>query len=395
MPATPPEKVIILSSLYPPHLGGIEKYSESLARALSQEFDIHVFCMNTEGLPELRRERSVTVHRLECTPLFEKRLPLPKKSALSALEQFIVDNQVKYALIQTRLYPFNLDAARLFKRKGIPFCVVEHGTGHVRFKNRLANLLWPCYEHGMTAILKQLCQDYYGVSQAAVDWLKHFKITGKGLLHNGIAPSDFTGIDSGWRVSHQIPADAIIVVFAGRILRSKGPVDLLKACDKLNDPSLHVVIAGDGDMHLLNPWRDKERVHILGGIPHAEMLRVFKDAQIFCLPTAYPEGLPTVILEAGALHLPVIASPAGGIIEVIHDGETGLIVPAGNPVELSKALARLIHDQALREELGRNLMDLVLSEFTWGSIAQKAARIIQSHDIEQVHPAEIDKKHQN
>jgi glycosyltransferase involved in cell wall biosynthesis len=120
------------------------------------------------------------------------------------------------------------------------------------------------------------------------------------------------------------------------------------------------------------------------------MLRVFKDAQIFCLPTAYPEGLPTVILEAGALRLPVIASPAGGIAEVIHDGETGLIVPAGNPVELSKALARLIHDQALREELGRNLMDLVLSEFTWGSIAQKAARIIQSHDIEQIHPAKVD-----
>ena len=395
MPISPPEKVIIISSLYPPHLGGVEKYSESLAQALSQEFDVHVFCMNTEGLPEIQRDRSVTVHRLECTPLFEKRLPLPKKSALSTLEHFLADNQVKYALIQTRLYPFNLDAARLFRKKGIPFCIVEHGTGHVRFKNGLMNLLWPWYEHGMTAMFKQLCQDYYGVSQAAVDWLKHFNIQGKGLLPNGIDPSVFTGIDSGWRVSHQIPADAVVVVFAGRILKSKGPADLLKACDKLNNPLVHVVIAGDGDMELLAPWQSAERVHILGGVPHAEMLRIFKDAQIFCLPTAYPEGLPTVILEAGALRLPVIASAAGGIVEVIHDGKTGVIVPAGNPTELAKALARLIQDQALREELGRNLMELILAEYTWESTAQKAARIIHSHDIDQIHSTQIDNKHQD
>lgn len=395
MPSTPPEKVIILSSLYPPHLGGVEKYSESLAQALSQDFDVHVFCMNTEGLPELRRERSITVHRLGCTPLFNKRLPLPKKSALITLENFLSDNQVKYAMIQTRLYPFNLDAARLFKKKAIPFCIVEHGTGHVRFRNGLTDLLWSGYEHGMTAMFKQLSRDFYGVSQAAVEWLNHFNIAGKGILPNGIDPANFTGIDSGWRVNHQIPADAIVVVFAGRILRSKGPVDLLKACDKLNNPLLHVVIAGDGDMQLLTPWKDKEKVHILGSVPHSEMLRILKDAQIFCLPSAYPEGLPTVILEAGALRLPVIASTAGGIAEVIHDGETGLIIPARNPAELSKALARLIDNQALREELGRNLMALVLSEFTWESIAQKAAQIIRSQNVEQIHSSQVDDKHQN
>lgn len=381
MPAALPGKIMIVSSLYPPHLGGVEKYTESLAAALAADFDVHVFAMNTEGLPEIQRQKEVTIHRLACSPLFNKRLPYPKKTALTELERFLSENQIKYALIQTRLYPFNLEAARLFRKKGIPFCVIEHGTGHVRFGSFLTNVLWSGYEHGMTALFKRLCHDFYGVSQAAVEWLRHFRITGKGVLPNSINPADFTGIDSGWRAKLEIPPEAILAVFAARVLREKGVVDLLKAYDRLKLPALHVIIAGDGEMRILDPWRESKHVHILGAVPHAELLKILKDAQIFCLPTSYPEGLPTGILEAGALRLPVIASNAGGIAEIIRDGETGLIVPANSPAELAKALMRLSGDADLRERLGRNLMTLVLAEYSWERTAQKAAQIIRSHDI--------------
>lgn len=248
---------------------------------------------------------------------------------------------------------------------------------------------WQLYEHGITVRWKKICSAYYGVSQAGAEWLSHFGIKAQGVIPNGINPAEFDSVEPNWRSGVGIPDDAILVTFAGRVLKTKGILDLLTACAQLDNPRLHLLIAGDGEMELLEPWRSDPRVHILGKVVHSELLTILKDTQIFCLPTAYPEGLPTVILEAGALGVPVVATDRGGIAEVVKDGETGLIVPAEDPTSLSRALQSLIDFAELRWRYGRALRDLIYAHYTWENSGALVREKILSHTIKQNHPKEI------
>ena len=121
-------------------------------------------------------------------------------------------------------------------------------------------------------------------------------------------------------------------------------------------------------MELLDSWRVNSHIHILGQISHSELLSLFAESQIFCLPTTYPEGLPTVILEAGFSGIPVITVDSGGIRDVIFDDITGLFVESGSPEQLRIKLELLIRNSSERQRLGSNLQNLIQKEFIWPEI---------------------------
>ena len=130
------KKVALISSLYPPHLGGVEIYSHSLAHALAEYYDVHVFCMNTEALPETSAENGLTVHALPCVRLFNGRLPIPTAAAHRKAKVLFGENEFSFGIVQTRLYPFNLWAAQLLTKMHTGLMVIEHGSDYVKFENR-------------------------------------------------------------------------------------------------------------------------------------------------------------------------------------------------------------------------------------------------------------------
>ncbi len=372
----PRQKIAIISSLYMHHLGGVEMYSQSLAQALSSRYDVHIFCMNTEGLPSETREGKLVIHALPCWRLFGGRLPIPKPSALKRAAALLSAHGFSFAIIQTRLYPFNLWAADYFHRHRTRFILIEHGTGYIQFGNRLVDLLWRGYEAFMTAAFKRRCQSFYAVSQAGSDWLAAIGLASRGVIPNGVFAANLAQPAASWRLTRNIPADALVLTFAGRVIREKGVIDLLQAADQLGNDQLHVVIAGGGDLTLLDAWRDRENVHILGQIPHEELLQLLQDSQLFCLPTAYPEGLPTVVLEAGLFALPVISTSKGGLREVILPGETGIIIPANDVPALQEAIQELVDDPVKRKQYGSALQKLVLDHYIWEKIADQVHQLV-------------------
>ena len=360
--------IVIFSSLYLPHLGGVEQFTQSLAKSLAAECKVSVICLNTEAIPQDTRDGRLTVQYLPCYSLFQGRLPIPRPITHHLLRSFLQTNQIEFAIIQTRLYPLSLQAARILSELNIPFILIEHGTGHIQFGKGFMNRIWKLYEHGITVGLKRYCKNYYGVSQASLDWLHHFGITGKGIIHNGVNPADFQALQPLFREKFCIPSQAVLIVFAGRILKEKGILDLLQAFDRIDSDNVHLFIAGTGEMELLDSWRANPRIHILGQISHSELLSLFAESQIFCLPTTYPEGLPTVILEAGFSGIPVVTVDSGGIRDVIFDDITGLFVKSGSPEQLRKKLEHLIRNSSERQRLGSNLQNLIQKEFIWPEI---------------------------
>ena len=370
------KQIIIISSLFLPHLGGVEQYTQSIARALASDYDVTVFCLNTEKQPEQESDQAVSIKRLSCYSLFKGRLPVPKISALRQVRIFFKTHSVDFAIIQTRLYPFNLWAAAFIHRNKIPHILIEHGTGHIDYGNWWMNRLWKLYEHGLTIGFRFFCKDYFGVSQASLDWLQHFGIKGKGVLHNGIDPEDFIVPEKFRRDRFSIPQDSVLIVFAGRIIKEKGILTLLQAFDQITSDNVHLLIAGTGDMDIVQPWESNQKIHFLGQISHKELLSLIHESQIFCLPTMYPEGLPTVILEAGFLGIPVVTTDTGGIREVIFDRKTGVFVQPGDPDLLSREIQDLLRNVSERERLGANLKKLVNDEFIWPKIVLKVKTII-------------------
>ncbi len=143
------------------------------------------------------------------------------------------------------------------------------------------------------------------------------------------------------------------LAFAGRLMAAKALDVALSALALV--PDVRLVIVGDGpDRAALERQRDAlglgDRVRFLGGLGRDGVLRVFRAADAVLLSSRW-ENFPHVVVEALAVGTPVIASAVGGVPEVVRDGENGLLVPAGDSEALAAAIRRLLGDDELRARL--------------------------------------------
>jgi glycosyltransferase involved in cell wall biosynthesis len=134
---------------------------------------------------------------------------------------------------------------------------------------------------------------------------------------------------------------ATVALSVARLHPQKGLEDLFAAAALLrHEPDLHVVVAGDGPDHaLLQTAIDRAglhgRMHLLG--ERADVANLLARADLFVLPSRF-EGLPSAVIEAMAAALPVVATAAGGVPELVEHGRTGWVVPIARPIALADAM---------------------------------------------------------
>ena len=151
----------------------------------------------------------------------------------------------------------------------------------------------------------------------------------------------------------ELALDGPSLAFAGRLTAQK---DLDVAFDALADvPAATLVVLGDGPERASLERRVRDaglngRVRFLGSGTREDVLRLFRAADAAVLPSRW-ENMPHALLEALAVGTPVVAAAVGGVPEVVHDGENGLLVPPGDAAALGAAIARLLDDHGLRERL--------------------------------------------
>jgi glycosyltransferase involved in cell wall biosynthesis len=149
------------------------------------------------------------------------------------------------------------------------------------------------------------------------------------------------------------PADPPEVLYAGRLSAEKGILDLLAAADG----DVRLTIAGDG------PLRDRVP-QALGFVPHDELGPLYERASVVAVPS-HREGFGVVCAEAMAYGRPVVAGAVGGLLDLVVDGETGLLVEPGDVRGLREALERLLADGELRRRLGENARRRARDRFSW------------------------------
>jgi glycosyltransferase involved in cell wall biosynthesis len=135
------------------------------------------------------------------------------------------------------------------------------------------------------------------------------------------------------------PEDPPHVLFVGRLSPEKGALEFAAATG-----GLPRVIVGDG------PLRDRVR-EARGFVPSGEVGRYLERAAVVCVPSLR-EGYGMTCAEAMAHGRPVVASAVGGLLDLVEDGVTGLLVPPGDVAALRASVKRLLGDRELRERLG-------------------------------------------
>jgi glycosyltransferase involved in cell wall biosynthesis len=159
----------------------------------------------------------------------------------------------------------------------------------------------------------------------------------------------------------QIPRDAICLLYAGRMRKEKGVLDLVSAFEQLGEEvdHLHLMLVGIDEEDLLSECKGN-KLHVVGYTRQTEAYMAAAD--IICLPS-YREGFGSVLLEGAACGLPAVASRIYGVTDAVVENKTGLLHPPQDVAALTDALQRLVLDTDLRLALGKNAYERALGSF--------------------------------
>jgi starch synthase len=391
-----PLKVALLSREYPPEIyGGAGVHVEYLARELARHVTVAVHCF---GAPRQRPEVERTY-----SPWSELSGSAPHMAALRTLS---VDLAMAAAVEDARLAHSHTWYANFAGH----LAKLLYGIPHVMTSHSLEPLRpWKAEQLGGGYALSSFCERVSIEAADAViavsrgmkrDILQAYRGVAPERVHiiyNGIDPEEYRpNAASDVLTREGIDASRPYVVFVGRITRQKGVVHLLEAARHLDPRAELVLCAGEPDtpeiaaevrtLVLELEQRRGKIVWIDKMLPRPDVIQILSHARLFVCPSVY-EPFGIVNLEAMACGAPVVASAVGGIPEIVVDGETGFLVEfesdgtaAGTPRDregFARALAdrmnRLIADEALAREFGKQGRARVVQHFSWASVAAKTA----------------------
>jgi glycogen(starch) synthase len=203
------------------------------------------------------------------------------------------------------------------------------------------------------------------------------------VLHNGITPRRWRANPARVRAVREryAPGDAPVLLYFGRLEYEKGVHDLIAALPRIrrSHRGTRLVVAGTGTAHdqlveAVEAHRVRRSVTFAGHLPDADLAALLRAVDAVVLPSRY-EPFGIVALEAAAAGAPLVASTAGGLGEVVLDGETGLSFPPGDVRGLAAAVGAVLADPAAAARRARAARKRLGSEFSWGRIAADTASV--------------------
>jgi alpha-maltose-1-phosphate synthase len=369
-------RVALLTREYPPEVyGGAGVHVAYLARELGALVDVTVHCQGADR-PGAVAHRPWD-HLAGANPALQV-MSADLSMAAAAGPADVVHSHTWYANLAGHL------ASLLY---GVPHVVTVHSLEPLR--------PWKAEQLGGGYALSSWCERVAVEAAAAViavsagmraDVLSAYPAVAPDrvrVIRNGIdtteyAPDPATDVLERCGVDPARPS----VIFVGRITRQKGVPVLLRAAAALDPAAQLVLCAGQPDTPELAAEVEGLVAELRAArsgvrwipemLPKRAVIQLLTHATVFACPSLY-EPLGIVNLEAMACGTAVVASAVGGIPEVVSDGETGLLVPPGDPGALAAALNALIGDPARAAALGRAGRARAVAEFGWRAVAAQTA----------------------
>ncbi len=360
-------KVVFFSAYYHPHVGGYIVNIRTLAEALAAKgHEVAVVTCDTDDARLVETLGGVHIVRLPCWHLLGGTYPVPKPSkwlwrlltGWFVWKPDIVSTQTRFFITSALGWLLG----RLWRAKVVH---TERGTQHSASLSPLVDLVSRGYDHTIGAMVIRWADARTAVSQAACDFSRHLSGRTAQRIPNGIAPEVFDGDHS--------PPETPRVIFVGRLTQAKGVQDLIDAMVlvRREHQGAELVVVGDGSYRAtLERWAIGVPVRFAGELSHEQVAEELKGATIFVNPS-YSEGLPSSVMEAAAMALPIVATDVGGTREIVsRNGAAGLLMRGFGPDEIAEKICCFLSDPALALKYGRNARRLVRERFGWEGIVE-------------------------
>lgn len=379
---------IIFSATYYPNLGGVESFTKNLSQYLTKlGYKTVIVTSNIYKLCWHEYIDNVEIFRFSCFNTLNNRNPIPIINPIFfKIFKELISIKHGNVIINTRFYLHSLLGVVYAKLKRFPSIIIEHGTNHIVLSNYFLNLIGQIYEHLLSYFLFLFCKDYYGVSEACNNWLKHFRIKAKGTIYNAV---DISSINKALlsstidiRQKYNLSSDSFIVTYAGRLLEEKGILKLIRAIIKLNetDQKIYLFIAGSGNLYDVVKNYANKNIIVLGQVYFHEVVTLLKYSDVFCLPSDYPEGFSTSIIEAAACNCFVITTNVGGSKELFINHRYGVILKENNEKEICESVLFVKNNNDYRNEAVKLAHQRVLENFTWDIVVKRVVGIFKNEN---------------
>ena len=375
-------KVLMLTREYPPQIyGGAGVVVGELSRALSRRMGVEVRCFG-ERAPS---GDGVAVRGY--TPWARLKADAEGPAFAPALETLSIDLAMARDALDAQVvhaHTWYADMAGVWIRTlhRVPLIVTLHSLEPLR--------PWKADQLGSGYLLSswiektavETADRVIAVSaQMRADILHHFGVDPDRVvvIHNGIDPERFRRTERRDALERRGVREPY-VLFVGRITDQKGIFHLLEAAEKL-PPGVQVVLCASApdtpeiEARLRRSVAQHPSVlWIAEMVPLDDVVQLYSHAAVFVCPSVY-EPFGIINLEAMACQTPVVASAVGGILEVVEDGRTGLLVPPASPDDLAGAIRRVLDDRDLAQALGQAGRRRVEERFSWASVAERTEEV--------------------
>lgn len=374
--------IALFASAFHPHGGGVEELSRQLAHAFRRAGHECIIVTN-------RWPRSLAKHeRFEGIDVYRPAMRVPEGSLKAHLSYHLTHGAIRHQVIEIlRRHEVDvlhvqcvssnaLYALHAAKALRLPLIVSSQGertmdAGRLyqrsRYMNRLmrsvldeADFVTACSQDTLAELTR-----WYGPSLREKS----------SVIYNGICISDFEN-------SEPFAHRRRYVLAMGRLVPQKGFDLLLAAWGKISAQDIDLIIAGEGPQRpdleeLSHRLHLNERVSFFGRADRRAAAKLFRGCEFFVLPSRI-EPLGIVNLEAMAAAKAVIATRTGGVSEIVHDGQNGLLVQPEDVAALAGAIDRLATQPDKCRKMGQAGRQSVVT-FDWEVIAKRYLSLYERH----------------
>ena len=375
-------RVLLVTQFYPPVAGGQERHVRNLAQELcNRGHAVEVATIAVQGDVGTTLDGLVPVHRLRTSA---QRLPWLYSDTGRTHAPPMTDPEIslqtarllaggRFDVVHAHDWIVNsvLGPAH---RHGTPVVLTQHDFSHVCATKLMMRKGEVCPGPAAVACVRCASANYgpvIGPGVAAVNFAGSRRRTAKIAAFIAVSSvvASRTGLLGDARsevISNFIPDDLVLaqpgpsldgpLFFAGDLTRNKGVEVLLEAYRALSSPPA-LLLAGRVPSE---PWLEvPEGAELLGVLAYGDVISKMRAASIVVVPSKSLDPCPTVVLEAMASGRPVVAAASGGIVDLVEDGVTGLLVPPGDASGLAAALSSLIADPQGASAMGRQALQRV------------------------------------
>jgi glycosyltransferase involved in cell wall biosynthesis len=410
-------KVLLLTQFFPPDYGGEEWHVFNLANALaSRNHRVAVATQRVPGMPDEEILPSgVRIYRFSTAAMGVPGIyatsrahhpPIPDPLGVRGLRRII--RQFRPEVVHAHNWSVN-SALPLHGRsngsRNFGLVLTLHDFSHVCATKRLMRQGIPCEGPSMSRCLPCAARHYRGpvgpftvlttyamrrwkhygvdhiisVSSAVAKLNKVYGLANSSVIPNFVADAALADGRDPDRLADVAPSGLPVptvpfLLFVGDLCEEKGVLTLLRAYDLLPPDRPPLVLIGKPRPDTPDSLPDGAVMHF--DWQHEQVMEAFRRCLFAVLPSVWPDPCPTTVIEAMACGRPIVATHMGGIVDMVTDGESGLLVSPGNADALAGAMSRLVADGALRDRLAAGARERARS-FTVSAVVDRLEDIYQ------------------